>query len=293
MRTLISFTFAALLVVRIVAQAPAPAPAQGGGRGGGQPVQAIAQVRPGLFIVPGAGANSIVRVTSDGVILVDGKLPGEENYNALMNQIKSVTDKPVKYMIVTHHHADHTGNNDRFLAAGVKVIAQENLNKNLDTYQFNPRPAKADITYDTEYVVSLGGARVEVHHYGRSHTSGDSVVYFPDLKVVAMSDALTTAPQGPLVDYAGGGSALEWLHVLDEVLKLDLTGVIPGNGPILGPAYLRAYRMQLGTVVDRLTDSVRKGVPKDQILMQLKTDDIGWTPRIPSVDGLYAELAAH
>ena len=292
MRTLISVTFAVLLVARTVAQSPPPP--QAGGRGGGQPVQPISPpLRPGLFMVTGAGANSIVRVTSDGVILVDGKLPGEENYNALMAQIKSVTDKPVKYMIVTHHHADHTGNNDRFLAAGVKIIAQENLNKNLETYQFNPRPAKADITYDREYVVSLGGARAEVHHYGRSHTSGDSIVYFPDLKVVAMSDALTTTGQGPLIDYAGGGSALEWLHVLDEVLKLDITGVIPGNGPILGPAYLRTYRMQLGTVVDRLTELVRKGVPKDQILMQLKTDDIGWTPRIPSLDGLYAELSAH
>jgi len=292
MRTLISVTFAVLLVARTVAQSPPPP--QAGGRGGGQPVQPISPpLRPGLFMVTGAGANSIVRVTNDGVILVDGKLPGEENYNALMAQIKSVTDKPVKYMIVTHHHADHTGNNDRFLAAGVKIIAQENLNKNLETYQFNPRPAKADITYEKEYAVHLRGTTAEVHHFGRSHTSGDSVVYFPDLKVVVMSDALTTGSQGPLIDYAGGGSALEWLHVLDEVLKLDITGVIPGNGPILGPAYLKDYRMKLGIVVDRLTDLVRKGVAKDQILMQLKTDDIGWTPRIPSIDGLYAELSAH
>jgi glyoxylase-like metal-dependent hydrolase (beta-lactamase superfamily II) len=292
MRTLLAVSLASCLAVVVLAQAPAPPAQQGAGRGGGQPVQGIDQVRPGLFIVAGAGANSIVRVTNDGVILVDGKLPGEENYNALMDRIKSVTDKPVKYMIVTHHHADHTGNNDRFLAAGVQVIAQENLNKNLDTYQFNPRPAKANITYDKEYVVNLGGVRVEVHHFGRSHTSGDSIVYFPDLKVVAMSDALTTGAQGPLIDYAGGGSALEWKHVFDEVLKLDITGVIPGNGPILGPAYLRDYQMKFNTVVDRLTELVRKGVPKDQLMMQLKTDDIGWTPRIPALDGLYAELSA-
>jgi glyoxylase-like metal-dependent hydrolase (beta-lactamase superfamily II) len=292
MRILLTATLAAVLAATILAQAPAPAAPQGGGRGGGQPVQRIDQVRPGLFIVAGAGANSIVRVTSDGVILVDGKLPGEENYNALMDQIKSVTDKPVKFMIVTHHHADHTGNNDRFLAAGVQVIAHQNLNKNLETYQFSPRPAMASITYDKDYVVSLGGVRVEAHHFGRSHTSGDSIVYFPDLKVVAMSDALTTGAQGPLIDYAGGGSALEWKHVFDEVLKLDITGVIPGNGPILGPAYLREYQMKFNTVVDRLTDLVRKGVPKDQLMMQLKTDDIGWTPRIPSIDGLYAELSA-
>src|SRR5436190_7983772 len=199
MRRLLTVTFAAVLAVRILAQAPAPGAPQAAGRGGGQPVQPIQQVRPGLFVVAGAGANSIVRVTSEGVILVDGKLPGEQNYNALMEQIRSVTDKPVKFMIVTHHHADHTGNNDRFLAAGVQIVANQNLNKNLETYQVNPRPAMASITYDKDYVVRLGGVAVEAHHFGRSHTSGDTIVYYPDLKVVALSDALTTGGQGPLV----------------------------------------------------------------------------------------------
>src|SRR5438477_12612077 len=112
------------------------ASAFGQGRGG-QPVQPIQPVKPGLFVVAGAGANSLVRVTPDGVILVDTKLAGEQNYNALVDQIKTVTDKPVKFVIVTHHHADHTGNVDRFLAAGVQVIGHENLKKNVATYQPN------------------------------------------------------------------------------------------------------------------------------------------------------------
>jgi cyclase len=284
MRTLFIVTFATQVAAMVFAQAP--------GRGGGQPVQPIQQVKPGLFVVAGAGANSIVRVTSDGVVLVDGKLPGEQNYTALMEQIKSVTDKPVKFMIVTHHHADHTGNNDRFLAAGVQIVANQNLNKNLETYQFNPRPAMASITYDKEYVVRLGGATVEAHHFGRSHTSGDTVVYYPDLKVVALSDALTTGGQGPLVDYAGGGSVLEWKQVFNAVLKLDFDAAIPGNGPVLTKADVQAFATKFNTVVDRLTELVRKGAPKDQVLMQLKTDDIGWAPRIPAVDGLYAELSS-
>jgi len=291
MRTALTVTFAVLLSVGIFAQAPAPGAPQAAGRGGGQPVQPIQQVRPALFVVAGAGANSIVRVTSDGVILVDGKLPGEQNYNALMEQIRSVRDKPVKFMIVTHHHADHTGNNDRFLAAGVQIVANQNLNKNLETYQFNPRPAMASITYDKDYVVRLGGVSVEAHHFGRSHTSGDTIVYYPDLKVVALSDALTTGGQGPLVDYAGGGSALEWKQVFNALLKLDFDAAIPGNGPVLTKADVQAFKAKFDTVVDRLTDLVRKGVPKDQILMQLKTDDIGWAPRIPAIDGLYAELS--
>src|SRR5580698_1649173 len=140
----------ALLAVAVFAGAdlsaqPPAAPAPGG-RGAPQP-QAIQQVKPGLFMITGAGANSLVRVTSQGLIVVDGKLPGEANYNAMMALIKGVSDQPVKYLIVTHHHADHTGNNQKFLDAGVKVVATENLNKNLVDYVQDPKPASANITY--------------------------------------------------------------------------------------------------------------------------------------------------
>ena len=283
-----TFAFAAALSALISVGALAQAPGRGG-----NPVQAIQLLKPGLFIVPGAGATSIVRVTTEGVILVDGKLTGEQNYNGLMEQIRSVTNQPVKFLIVTHHHADHTGNNDRFLAAGVQVIGHENLKKNLATYQPNAPIAVPSITYEKSYVVRLGGVEVQVHHFGRSHTSGDSIVYFPDLKVVALSDAVTTGTQGPLIDYAGGGSALEWKQVFAELMKLDFEAAVPGNGPVLTKADVQAFRTKFETVIDRLTELVRKGTPKDQILMQLKTDDIGWAPRIPSIDGLYAELAGH
>src|SRR5215471_10315210 len=245
--------------------------------GGGQAIPPIQAVKPGLYMVTGAGANSLVRLTSDGVILMDSKLPGDENYTGLMAQIQTVTTQPVKFLIVTHHHADHTGNNAKYLA----------------TYQspnFDAHAAMPSITYDKEYTVRLGGVTVEVKHFGRSHTSGDSVVYFPDLKVVALSDAMTTGGQGPLIDYAGGGSALEWKTVFQEILKLDFDAAIPGNGPVLTKADVQAYAAKFNTVIDRATELVRKGTPKDQLLMQLKTDDIGWAPRIPSIDGLYAEL---
>jgi glyoxylase-like metal-dependent hydrolase (beta-lactamase superfamily II) len=244
-------------------------------------------------MVAGAGANSLVRVTPDGVILVDTKLAGEQNYNALVEQIKTVTDKPVKFAIVTHHHADHTGNVDRFLAAGVQVVGHENLKKNLATYQPNAPIAPPSITYDKAYAVKLGGVTVEAMHFGRSHTSGDSIVYFRDLKTVALSDAVTTGATGPLIDYAGGGSALEWKQVFNALLKLDFDAAIPGNGPVLTKADVQAFAMKFNTVVDRLTELVKKGTPKEQILMQLKTDDIGWAPRIPAIDGLIAELSTN
>jgi glyoxylase-like metal-dependent hydrolase (beta-lactamase superfamily II) len=254
--------------------------------------QAIQQVKPGLYMITGAGGNTTVRVTSQGLIVVDGKLPGEANYNALMALIKGVSDQPVKYLIVTHHHADHTGNDQRFLDAGAQVVAHENLKKNLLTYEFNPKPAPPSITYDgAEYTVELGGVKVELHHFGRAHTSGDTVVYFPDLKVVAVSDTVTTGKTGALIDYAGGGSAIEWSDkVLAGILSLDFDAAIPGNGDVLTKADVQAYKTKFDTVMARAKELVRMGVAEDQLLGMIKTDDIGWAPRVPKVSAFYAEL---
>jgi glyoxylase-like metal-dependent hydrolase (beta-lactamase superfamily II) len=293
-RALIAATVVlASLVIAQAQQAPAPqAPAQGRGRGGGQPVQPIQMLKPGLFLVPGGGANSLVRVTRDGVIVVDTKLPGEANYNGLMEQIRSVTPLPVKVVIVTHHHADHTGNNDRFIAAGAQVIGHEQLAKNLETYQFDPKPAKPTTTYNgKDHTVKLGGVEVKVLHLGRAHTGGDSVVYFPDLKVIATSDAVTTGTQGPLADYAGGGSFAQWTAVLDAMLKLDFDTAIPGAGPVLTKADVQTFRANINTVMTRAADLVKAGVAKDALLKQLKTDDIGWAPRVPQIDPFYEELS--
>jgi cyclase len=284
----ISVSALALLSTVAFAQAPA---GRGGGRGAPQP-QAIQQIKPNLYMVTGAGGNSTFRVTPDGVILVDGKLPGEENYNALMALIKGVTDKPVKYMIVTHHHADHTGNNQRFIDAGVQIIATENLKKNLVTYESNPKPAPPTVTYPgAEYTLKFGGVTVELHHFGNAHTSGDTVVYFPDLKTVCLSDVVTTGRTGPLIDYAGGGSATDWTNVLAAILKLDFDAAVPGNGDVMTKADVQAYKTKYDTWLSRAREAVKQGVPQDQLLAQIKTDDLGFTPRVPKVDAFMAELS--
>ncbi len=279
-------------VILTLSQAPGAQQAPAAGRGGGQPVQAIQMVKPGLYVVPGGGSNSIVRVTPDGVILVDTKMPGEANYDALVAQIRTVTDKPIRFVAVTHHHADHTGNDARFIAAGAQVVGHRQLAENLKTYQFDPLPAPPNVTYDgRSHEIRLGGVRVRVLHLGRAHTSGDSVVYFPDLKVVATSDAVTVGAGGPLVDYAGGGSALEWRRVLDAMLKLDFDTAIPGAGPVLKRADVAEFRTKFNTVIDRAAALVRQGVPTDQLLARIRTDDIGWAPRVPLVDRFSEELS--
>ncbi|MGA2216142.1 MAG: MBL fold metallo-hydrolase [Bryobacteraceae bacterium] len=281
----------ATLATALLAKAQQPAAPAAGGRGATQP-QAIQQVKPGLYIITGAGGNTTARLTSQGWILVDGKLPGQANYDALMALIKGVSDQPIKYLIVTHHHADHTGNNQRFLDAGVQVVAHENLKKNLVAYTFEPKPASPSLTYaGALYTLTLGDVKVELHHFGRAHTSGDTVVYFADLKVVAVSDVVTTGKTGPLIDYAGGGSATDWTNVLAGILALDFDAAIPGNGEVLTKADVQAYKTKFDTVIGRTRDLVHMGVPQDQLLSQIKTDDIGWALRVPKVDAFYAELS--
>jgi cyclase len=155
----------------------------------------------------------------------------------------------------------------------------------------DPKPASASVTYPgAEYTVKLGGVTAELHHFGRAHTSGDTVVYFPDLKVVSLSDVVTTGRTDPLIDYAGGGSATDWTNVLAGVLKLDFDAAIPGNGDVLTKADVQAYKTRFDTMIAKARELVRKGVPKDQLLAQIKTEN-GWAPRVPNVDAFYAELS--
>lgn len=263
-------------------------------KGGGNPVTAIRQLKPGLYMIGGAGANTEVRVTPEGLIIVDGKLAGEANYNDLMTQIRSVSPLSIKTMILTQHHADHSGNNDRFIAAGVEIIAHKDLNENLKTYAVKPTPAPATKVFNDRQAVRLGGVEVQAIHYAPGHTGGDSVVYFPDLKVVVLSDIMTPpVGAGMLIDYAGGGSALGWLRALDAVLKLDFDMAIPGNGDPVTKADVEAYAKKAHATIDKARELIKASTPADQLLSALNSTGAGFTMRLPAPQGLVDELKAN
>lgn len=248
----------------------------GGGRGQAAP-PAIKQVKPGLYMVTGLGGNTTVRVSDEGLIVVDTKNLGEANYKALMEQIRTVSQAPVRYVFVTHHHQDHSGNIGPFQAAGAEVVVHEGLNKALDTYKAaQGTPEKSKVTYATNRTVKVGNASATAHFFGRAHTSGDTWVYFPDVRVISTGDSfVATAPNA---DYPFGGSVVEWVKTLDEVLKLDFDTAIPGHGnDPLTKADVQKFRDNLNTIVTRGRELVKKGTPKDQLMAQLKTDDLGWT----------------
>src|SRR5580692_10434657 len=260
-----------------------------GGARAGQTVEKIRQLKPDLYMITGGGANTLIRVTTEGLIVVDTKNPGDENYNRVMEEIRSVSNLPVKYVINTHHHPDHVGNNQKFIDAGAQVIALDALKTRMAS---DPRtkdiPGLPTTTFAKDYDLKFGGAEVQAHFYGRGHTGDDTMVYFPDLKVVMVSDQITD--NTPIVDFANGGSAVEWTKILDGVLKLDFDMAIPGRGEPKSKADVQAYRTKFATVISRASDAIKAGATREQLASQVKTDDLGWMFNAQFYGSLYAEL---
>jgi glyoxylase-like metal-dependent hydrolase (beta-lactamase superfamily II) len=250
----------------------------------------IRQLKPNLYLVTGGGANTLIRVTDAGLIVVDTKNPGDENYRRLMEEIGSVSKLPVKYVFNTHHHPDHVGNNQRFIDAGAQVVALEALKSRMAS---DPRtkdiPGLPTVTFARDYALKFGGAEVEAHFFGRGHTGDDTMVYFPDLKVVMVSDQITNAT--PIVDFANGGSAVEWTQILDGVLKLDFEIAIPGRGEPKSRADVQAYRTAFAAFVSRAADAIKAGATKETLATQVKTDDLGWQFAPAFYAQLYDELS--
>jgi len=271
----------------LVAQGP-----PGGGRGGakaGATVEKIRLLKPNLYMITGGGANTLVRVTPDGLIVVDTKNPGDENYNRVMEEIKSVSNLPVKYVLNTHHHPDHVGTNQKFIDAGAQVVALEALKTNMASDgRTKDIPGRPTVTFAKDYSLKFGGAEVQAHSYGRGHTGDDTMVYFPDLKVVMVSDQITDAT--PIVDFANGGSAVEWTQILDGVLKLDFDMAIPGRGEPKTKTDVADYRTKFATVIARAKDAIKAGATKDTLASQVKTDDLGWMFNAGFYGSLYDEL---
>ena len=224
-------------------------------------------------MVTGAGGTSTIRVTTEGLIVVDTKNLGEANYNALMDQIKTVSQLPVRYAILTHVHQDHSGNSEWFMKAGAQVVAHANMKTNLETY--NPaqgKPALPNALYTAPQTLRLGGATAIVQRFDNGHTSADSFVYFPDLRTVSTGDAFAGAALN--CDYANGGSILGWAKSLDALLKLDFDTVIAGhsNDP-LTKADVQAAQARMAKISSVAIDLVKKGTPMDQIVAQVTAAD--------------------
>jgi glyoxylase-like metal-dependent hydrolase (beta-lactamase superfamily II) len=217
----------------------------------------ISKVTDDLYVIIGDGGNSSVYVTNEGVILVDDKF--EYDGQDIVDKVKSVTSQPIRYVLNTHLHGDHTGSNERFLPIA-EIIAHKNARDNMVK---NKAPGVMRVVFTDETDIFLGGKEVRMKWYGRSHTNGDAVVYFPALKILASGDM--GANNGPNVDFANGGSIKDWGKTLDEVLKLDFDTVIPGHGPVSKRQYLIDYRDVATKIPQTVISMTREGKNKDDI----------------------------
>jgi cyclase len=226
----------------------------------------------GLIHEPGDVA---VRVTPEGLILIDDKYP--DNLIELLSQVRMISPLPVRYMLNSHHHGDHVSGNANLRALGIDVIGHKNIRENFLKLK---QPGEPNITFADEGAVFLGGIEVRLLHYGRGHTNGDTILYFPDLKTVHMGDLVIDGM--PVIDYGGGGSALEFTKTIDRLLQIDFDTAIPGHGHVMNKADVQAYRVRFETMNQRMRELIKRGLQRDQIQtlaqarIQLKLADLGW-----------------
>jgi cyclase len=249
-----------------------------------QPLQ-MEKVKEDLYNISGSGGNVAAYLTREGVILVNDKFA--QNTQEILARVKSVSDKPVRYVLNTHHHGDHTGGNQNLLGS-VEIIAHRNARANLVE---KDQPGAQRITFSDEAEVWLGGREVRAHYFGRGHTNGDAVVYFPALKVVHTGDLFVGG--APIIDYSAHGSGLDWAKTIDGILTLDFDTVIPGHGPVMKREDLQAFRTKMQTVCNRMSELKRNGTSKQDAVKTLKLDDLGWKTAGAfdrSIPGLYDEV---
>jgi cyclase len=251
------------------------------------------KVKDDLYEIEGDGGNVAVYITDEGVILIDDKF--DRDHQGIVDQVKSVTNQPIKYIINTHYHQDHSGGNTKFLPTAEIIstaMARTNIleHKQVGNVQ-PPDVSPARITFTTETAVHLGGKEVRAIYMGRGHTNGDAVIYFPALRTIHTGDLM--AGTSPLIDYNGGGSVVEWTKTLDNALKLDFDTVIPGHGPITNKAGLKTYRDNVVKLRDSVKALIIQGKGQEEIAKFMETEykwAAGSLQQQWSVPGMFQEL---
>ena len=250
----------------------------------------IEQVKDGLCVIFGSGGNVGVRLTDEGVILVDDKYP--QNFQDIQRLVRTVTDLPVRYVLNTHHHGDHSGGNIEYLSIA-EVIAHERARDNMVRANQEGQPR---IVFTDQTAVYLGGVEVRAYHMGTGHTNGDAVVYFPDLRTVHGGDLLHGT--APFIDYANGGSSKGWVATVNNILALPFDTAIPGHGAVMDRGDVTAFRNQMEAVRGRMAELIAADVPASQAADRLRTRELSWTMADEglfmqrSIPGFYEEVAA-
>src|SRR5437016_3022854 len=241
------------------------------------------------YMLQGEGGNITVAVGKDGIIMVDGQ------YAPLNDKIKAaiqaISKQPIKYLINTHYHDDHTGGNEAFAKDGVIILSQINVMNRLAAGTTNgltgaktPPASQAALPSDT-YInfskVRLSGRVADLKHIPNAHTDGDTYVWFKTANVLATGDTFTNG-RYPNIDFANGGNIKGMIAAADAYLKLTnaKSRIVPGHGPVADKAALTEYRAMLVTARDRMDRLVKEGKSENDVVAAKPFADLDkkWAP---------------
>jgi glyoxylase-like metal-dependent hydrolase (beta-lactamase superfamily II) len=232
-------------------------------------------IRGSIHLLTGAGGNMAVSAGEDGVFLVDDQFaPLTEKISAAIREIR---DEPVRFVVNTHWHGDHTGGNENLGDAGAVIVAHGAVRRRLSVEQFqkmrkrtipaSPRGALPVITFSDAVTFHLNGENVHVFHVPPAHTDGDAVVHFQESDVLHTGDVFFNGTY-PFIDVDSGGSIEGMIDAQERILSLcgDDSVIIPGHGPISNAAELRGARDMLRKVGDRVRSAIAKGMTLEQLI---------------------------
>ncbi len=276
----------------------------------------VREIAPGVFFryssisatdksVPFGGSNHAWIVFEDYVVVIDANFP--QGAREVVEAIRKTTDRPIRYVLDTHHHGDHAYGNAILADAGASIVAQANCARLLrtvgpkefeeaskgptgrkDVAQSRLKPPT--VVFDDKLVLEDGKQRVEFLHFGHSHTIGDAVAYLPKHKILCTGDACVNGAY----NFMGHSDLASWIRALERMQQLDVKTVVPGHGPLAGKELLekqKRYFVELRKEVQKGIDA-RKSV--DDIIKNLDFPWYKeWTGVQPSPDNIrhaHAEL---
>ena len=235
----------------------------------------VHKVAGSVAMLEGAGGNIGVSTGDDGVIIID------DQFAPLTQKIKAalatLSKQPVKFVLNTHWHGDHTGGNKDMGEAGALIIAHENVYKRMSTEQVNdffkrttpasPKGALPVVTFNDRVTFRLNGDEIHAIHVNPAHTDGDAVIHFVKANVLHMGDTYFNGSY-PFIDASSGGSLDGYVLVAAQALTMidDETKVIPGHGALSNKRELKQWHDMLATVRDRIKQQIAAGKSMDQVV---------------------------